>query len=292
MAKNEKVIPAKQWVMQSLPDMDDDQFQQWQTLLEDRTGMLLAPQRKTYLQTSLGIRMREIGCTDYQEYYNKVVSGPRGVIEWATLVDRLTVQETRFFRNRSSCNLVKDYLITRPDEVVGRAIEIWSVGCSTGEEAYTLAMIAEECLGALGIGTYYGITGTDISQPALVKAREGSYHRRKLEALEPRLRTKFFEPLGNERFRIIDTLRERVCFARVNVLELDSTPMHGMDVIYCQNLLIYFRRWRRKEILNRLVERLVPGGLLVLGLGEIVDWVHPHLERVPDDKTLAYTRIK
>ena len=76
----------------------------------------------------------------------------------------------------------------------------------------------------------------------------------------------------------------------MNILELGNAPMHGMNVIFCQNVLIYFRRWRRKEILSRLVERLVPGGLLVLGQGEMVDWVHPDLERVPSDNTLAFIR--
>lgn len=66
--------------------------------------------------------------------------------------------------------------------------------------------------------------------------------------------------------------------------------MSGMDVIFCQNLLIYFRRWRRREILNRLAERLAPGGLLVIGVGEVADWHHPLLEPVADERVLAFTR--
>ena len=66
--------------------------------------------------------------------------------------------------------------------------------------------------------------------------------------------------------------------------------MTGMDVIFCQNLLIYFRRWRRREILNRLAERLVPGGLLVIGVGEMSDWQHPDLQPVADEQVLAFTR--
>ncbi|MFU1924994.1 type 4 fimbrial methyltransferase PilK, partial [Klebsiella pneumoniae] len=74
--------------------------------------------------------------------------------------------------------------------------------------------------------------------------------------------------------------------ARLNVLDLAKAPWSGMDVIFCQNLLIYFRRWRRREILNRLAERLAPGGLLVIGVGEVVGWSHPELEPVADERVL------
>ncbi|MDO7919741.1 type 4 fimbrial methyltransferase PilK, partial [Pseudomonas aeruginosa] len=91
-------------------------------------------------------------------------------------------------------------------------------------------------------------------------------------------------------FSVKTILTERVCCARLNVLDLAKAPWSGMDVIFCQNLLIYFRRWRRREILNRLAERLAPGGLLVIGVGEVVNWSHPELEPVADERVLAFTR--
>ncbi len=279
------------WALQALPEMDDDQFRKWQELLESRTGMSLPVSRKIFLQTSLGTRMREIGCSDYQEYFEKVVKGPGGIIEWTTLVDRLTVQETRFYRDSDACTLVKDYILTRPiDQLKKSSLEVWSVGCSTGEEPYTLAMLLSEGMSILGLKRYYGVTGTDISTPALEKARTGVYTERKLVTVDDALREKYFDKHENGRYEVIPAIKDRVCFARVNILELGNAPMHGMNIIFCQNVLIYFRRWRRKEILSRLVERLVPGGLLVLGQGEIVDWEHPDLERVPSDKALAFIR--
>jgi type IV pilus assembly protein PilK len=76
----------------------------------------------------------------------------------------------------------------------------------------------------------------------------------------------------------------------LNVLDLGQAPMSGLDVIFCQNLLIYFRRWRRRDILNRLAERLAPGGLLVIGVGEVAEWQHPDLVPVADERVLAFTR--
>ena len=90
--------------------------------------------------------------------------------------------------------------------------------------------------------------------------------------------------------QVADGLRERVCFAHLNVLNLDQAPMDDMDLIFCQNMLIYFRRWRKRQIVNQLAGRLAPGGLLVLGPGEITDWHDPRLERVHFADTLAFRR--
>lgn len=278
---------AEHWSIEALPRLDDQQFQQWRDLLEDRIGMQITDQRKSFLQTSLGLRMREIGCRDYQSYYDLVLDSANGVIEWTTLVDRLTVQETRFFRDPQSFSLVRDYLQTRMAK--SKDLNIWSVGCSTGEEPYSLAIVAQELVNQAKTQPHYSITATDISQPALNKAKNGSFNNRRLEQMDKRIRDSYFSP-SNDQFHVVDQLKERVCFVRLNVLDLEKSPLKGFDVIYCQNLLIYFRRWRRKEIANYLADRLAPGGLLVFGTGELVDWQHPLITRIPNDQTLAFLR--
>ncbi len=279
---------TKEWSIQPLPEMDQDQFAQWRTLLEDRTGMRITEQRKVFLQTGVGARMRELGLNDYQNYYERVAENPPGAMEWALLVDRLTVQETSFFRHPASYDLVQKFFREKAKQKNRSAIEIWSVGCSTGEEPYSLAMLAQEELEKTDC--YFGVTATDISAPALTRARQATYSGRKLEFISMKRLNDFFVPLDESRYQVVNELRDRVCFSQVNVLELAKSPMYGMDLIYCQNLLIYFRRWRRKEILNLLVERLAPGGLLVIGLGEVVDWIHPDVERVDDSDTLAFRK--
>ncbi|MGP9832283.1 CheR family methyltransferase [Marinobacter sp. NSM] len=279
------------WALRRLPDMDEAQFSQWQTLLEHRTGITLTAERRSFLETNLGIRMREIGCSSYQAYYEKIVNGPDAVREWATLVDRLTVQETRFFRDPDAFRLVADYVLTRPREQFRkRALEAWSVGCSTGEEPYTLAMILNECMGQLALQPLFGVTGSDISQPAIEKARQGQFNARKLLGMDEDMKARYFRPSERNTVEIVNSIRDRVCFTRLNVLDLDKAPMHGMNIIFCQNLLIYFRRWRRREIVKRLAERLAPGGLLVLGQGELTDWQPPGLQRVPSEHVLAWIK--
>jgi chemotaxis protein methyltransferase CheR/type IV pilus assembly protein PilK len=279
------------WFLRRLPEMDEAQFDQWQSLLEHRTGMTLTSERKSFLETNLGIRMREIGCSSFQAYYEKVVSGSGGMVEWATLVDRLTVQETRFFRDPDAFRLVSDYIRTRPREFLKRRpLEAWSVGCSTGEEPYTLAMLLNESMSQLALPPLFGVTGSDISKPAIEKAHRGLFNARKLIGMDDDFKTRYFHPSERNSVSIVDSIRQRVCFTRLNVLDLKRAPMHGMNIIFCQNLLIYFRQWRRREIVTRLAERLAPGGLLVLGQGELTDWQPPGLQRVPSENVLAWIR--
>jgi type IV pilus assembly protein PilK len=278
------------WALQPLADMTATEFRDWQVLLEERTGVVLNERRRAFLQTNLSARMRELGVMDYAAYYRQVTDGPRGAVEWSTLLDRLTVQETRFFRHRASFDVLESYLRERLQQGMTQPWELWSVGCASGEEPYSLAISAAEVLRDTQHPDYFGVTGTDISLNALSKARDGQYGARRLELLDSDLCQRYFLAQDDGRFKVVPTLAARVCCARLNVLELAKAPMSGMDVIFCQNLLIYFRRWRRREILNRLAERLVPGGLLVVGVGEVAGWQHPELIPVADERVLAFTR--
>jgi len=278
------------WALQPLADMSATEFREWQQLLEERTGVVLNERRRAFLQTNLSARMRELGVADYASYYRQVTDGPRGAVEWSTLLDRLTVQETRFFRHRPSFEVLEQYLHGRLQQGLGKPWELWSVGCSSGEEPYSMAICAAEVLRDSEQPAHFGVTGTDISLNALSKARDGQYGARRLEQLDEDLCQRYFLAQADGRFKVVPSLAARVCCARLNVLELAKAPMSGMDVIFCQNLLIYFRRWRRREILNRLAERLAPGGLLVVGVGEVAGWQHPELVPVADERVLAFTR--
>ncbi|MDX5371712.1 MAG: protein-glutamate O-methyltransferase CheR [Pseudomonadaceae bacterium] len=283
--------PSGVWALKPLADMSQAEFRDWQTLLEERTGVVINEQRRAFLQTNLSARMRELEVADYASYYRMVTDGPRGAVEWSTLLDRLTVQETRFFRHRPSFEVLENYLRGRlVTDTDAEPLALWSVGCSSGEEPYSMAICAAEVLRELDSQRQFGVTGTDISLNVLNKAREAVYGARRLEQLDSDLCERYFLAQDDGRYKVVPELAARVCVARLNVLELAKAPQSGMDVIFCQNLLIYFRRWRRREILNRLAERLAPGGMLVVGVGEVVGWQHPDLVPVADERVLAFTR--
>ena len=290
MTQGEGMQSAGVWALRPVADMSQADFHDWQTLLEARTGVVISEQRRAFLQTNLSARMRELGVTDYASYYQQVTDGPRGAVEWSTLLDRLTVQETRFFRHGPSFEVLAQYLQERLAAGLGKPWELWSVGCSSGEEPYSLAIMAAEALQGSELPEHFAVTGTDISQGVLSKAREACYSAQRLEQVSDELRERYFLAQADGRFKVVPSLAARVCCARLNVLELANAPMCGMDVIFCQNLLIYFRRWRRRDILNRLAESLAPGGLLVVGVGEVAGWQHPQLVPVADERVLAFTR--
>ena len=281
------------WIMQAVPDLSEEEFTSWRRLLEERTGIHLVPQQKAFLQSQLTIRTRELGNISFDQYFNSLQEGLASVVEWSTLIDRLVVKETSFFRHEPSFDFIRDYINSRiAAGQVDESFDIWSVGCATGEEPYTMAMITNECFQAASLDSYWGVTGMDISMPALSFARQGIYSKRKLDMVPPPLRERYFSEYDQLRTRISQVMRERVCFASGNVIELKKMPMVKMDIISCNNMLIYFRRWRRRKILNSMAERLKKGGILIIGLGEIVDWDHPLLEPVDDDSVQAYVCVK
>ena len=274
------------------PHMDDVEFERWVRLLEARTGVTVPPERKPFLVTGLRRRMRETGHTEFQRYYDELLDGARGAMEWASLVDHLTVHETHFFRHPPSLQLIRDHWLPQwlqaaPEDQTLHAL---SVGCSTGEEAYSLAMVLDAALSQVLPQRRYGVTATDVSQPALALARQAVYPRNRLDEIPQAYREHAIEPGGGDTFRISEKLRKRVGFACVNLLHASRAPLRRLDLIYCQNVLIYFARERRGELLDGLARLLRPNGLLVLGPGEITGWTHPQLARTGGRQTLAYVR--
>jgi len=281
------------WQYTASPSMDDAQFQQWVALLESRTGISLPVSRKTFLVTNLNMRMRELGVSDYQSYYNMVTDGSRGQIEWEILVDKLTVHETRFFRDSHALDLIREnYLepLLAQHRTQPYTVHAWSVGCATGEEPYTLAMLMDH-LFEQDANRYYGVTASDVSRAALKTGRDAIYHLRRVKNVPADIAAKYLLPVDDEHVQVAANLRHKVCFTPMNLLDLETQPIGTMDIILCQNVLIYFKHEMRDRILMQLVTRLKPNGLLVLGAGEILSWSHPQLETIKHESTLAYRRL-
>jgi len=281
-----------QWTYQTLPELSDEQYARWQTLLEERTGICFL-QHKSILQKGLSQRMREVGVEDYEQYYKRVSAVPEGVVEWTLLVDRISVKETSFFREPNSFSAVKIFLEERIASSGKRqdyTIDLWSVGCSTGEEAISLAMLASELIEESGAKIFLGVMATDISKTVLIEARRGLYSQRKVASVPEHLQNKYFVRQEANTFAVLPELLHKTCFTQGNIIEFDQAPKMAMDVIFFQNVLVYFRRWRHKDVLDALVGHLKPGGLLVVGPGEVSSWQHPLMRRSADDTIQAYVR--
>jgi type IV pilus assembly protein PilK len=294
MKSTTEYLPGfEELAVKRFPQMEREQFEQWAALLKERTGMKLPDNRISFLVTNLGMRMRELGINDYQAYYDYVQSGREARVEWDRLVHHLTVHETRFLRNESVLKLISEKYLP---EAIGACkttpvtINVWSVGCSTGEEPYSIAMTIDDYMTLEGCGYYLGVTASDISRDALSIGRKGIYNRRQVKQIGKKWLDKYFSVTDDDKFQIDESLRKRVCFNHLNILNMGNMPIGEMDIIVCQNLLIYFDKEQRIQIVNTLAEHLSPGGLLVLGVGELLNWEYPQIERYSYPNTLAFRR--
>jgi chemotaxis methyl-accepting protein methylase len=273
--------------------MEDAEFTRWADLLRERLGLSLAPARKSFLVTNLRLRMREIGCRDFADYYDYLNAGAHGAAEWAVLIDRLTVHETRFFRDTQTLEWLAREFLPRCTQAQTGALTLnaWSAGCATGEEAYSLAIVLDQFLAGRGGEYYFGVSASDVSLAALAAGRSGIYSARCLKDVPAELLARYFTLLDNGRYQVNARLRERVCFSQLNLAEMtaaDKALMSGMDIIFCQNVLIYFEQERRHAILDHLAQCLKPGGVLVLGAGEVLRWNHSEMQRVNNQQCLIY----
>jgi len=291
VAMGEQAQTEATWQFTQTPAMDELLFQQWVELLEKRTGIALPQSRKTFLLTNLHTRMREVGFDSYQKYFHLVTDGSRGQVEWEILIDKLTVHETRFFRDVHALNLIRDTFLPSLLETVSKpyTLHAWSVGCATGEEPYSLAILLDKYF-TEHPDYYFGITASDVSRASLTTGRNAVYHQRRIKNVPQELVDRYLSRVDAEHFQVAPQLRQKVCFAHVNLLDLGTTPIGMMDLILCQNVLIYFKRELRNKILNQLVLCLKPGGMIVLGAGEVFGWTHQDLEMVNYESTLAFKR--
>ena len=222
---------SKQPFMQISP-LTEEEYLQWSGLLAERLGIIVPMERKMFLQSKIWSRMREIGYHDYTKYWDYINSGIEGNLEWSQLVDRLTVHETSFFRHEPSFELVKEDF----NEKILRAKEplrykIWSVSCATGEEAYSLGLLAHSVCRNSEKKAFYGVTATDVSSPAVSLAKQAFYSMDKRKNIDKSLHGDL-ENLNREMFTIKEYIKKRMAFGVFNLLEVkDHTQVSNGVVI-------------------------------------------------------------
>jgi len=284
-------IKSQQAILQS---SEFGYFDIWKNAIEERTGVQITPDRERALGLLLNRRMGELDLLDADQYLNQTLDVTRGAKEWSGLVDSLLVKETSFFRHRPSFDFVSQWVKqTVTAEDFAGPLWVWSLGCSTGEEAYSLAIIVEQAMCEVDVEPRFGIIGTDISREAIFQARRGIYRASKMTAVDEPVYDNYFDQVGKQLWRVKADIRRRVCFLTSNILA-DKSPLikRKMHLIYCQNMLIYFRRWKRRELVNQLTQHLDSQGCLMLGLGELSNWTPEGFVRIAPRTVQAYAQVE
>lgn len=272
--------------------LNDRQYRLWQEMFENRTGVRIAAQREGFVRNVISRRMGECGFVDGDCYFRDVLETLGGKREWGVLLDRLLVKETRFFRHQPSHNFVRDRVAQHSLDT-NEPFDIWSAGCATGEETYSLAIDAFEGFAQTQRpGSFsFSVTGTDISSDAVATARQGRYLASHMEDVPLAIKRDYMSSIDERYMEVNKGVRRRVAFIINNMLDAQAGGLQGMDLIFCQNVLIYFKRWRRRDIVNMFCRALKPGGCLVIGPGELSDWQPAELQRISLPGIQAYQKI-
>jgi len=270
------------------PLMSRDEEEQWRDLIERRCGIFFSSGRLYVLQNCLWGEMRLRGMDVYQDYYSLVLRSP---VAWNRLVERVTNRETCFFRHMPSFRtLAEEILPPRMAERSGQCenpVRLWSAGCASGEEAYSLAITAYET--AALWDCEFEVLGTDLSAEALAAAQRARYGERAVSEMSPELRRRYLVRRGRE-YEVVPAIRAMVRFERFNVFDPATYPKAAQDVIVCQNVFIYFREELRMQAAARLAACLRAGGVLLPAPGELASLDFSGLERVALRHTVAFRR--
>ncbi|TPV93842.1 MAG: protein-glutamate O-methyltransferase CheR [Myxococcales bacterium FL481] len=263
-----------------------------QEIVEGYCGVTHGLDSGFFLERRVGPRLEHLGLSSYTEYYHYLRSGPDGHAELVTLVEQLTTHETYFFREEYQLDAFREEILTDLVDRLGsrKRLSIWSAGCSTGEEVYTLAMIL------LDDGRFQDwhvrIVGSDISREVLAKARAARYSERSFRTTPPETIARYFEADGDYR-RVADEVRDLCSFAQINLLETERYRILGScNVIFCRNVLMYLAAEARSQVVDAFYDRLAPGGWLLLGHSESLLNVSTRFELANLEKDLVYRRAR
>jgi chemotaxis protein methyltransferase CheR len=256
----------------------EDEFRRLAEFLYRRTGMIFNEAKRYYVERRITERMAATSNSSFSGYFAHLRSETRGEVE--QFINAFTVNETYFYREEHQLEcLTRDLLRERVrDRPKGQSIRIWSAPCSTGEEPYSIAIWLLE--NWPDVDAYdIEIVGSDIDTRVLEAAAAGIFGKRSLMRLTPRLIEKYFQPLHEESWQILDDLRHSVQFSRVNLVDTRETRSQGQfDVIFCRNVLIYFDDESRRVAAENLFENLLPGGYICLGHTESMSRISPLFE--------------
>jgi len=257
-------------------------------------GIRLPSAKKSMLEGRLRKRLRALGFESFRQYSDYLFSAQGMEAEHIHMIDAVTTNKTDFFREPDHF----EYLAQRvlPDLVdryglgVKKRLHVWSAGCSSGEEPYTLAMVlsefAERCA-----GFHFSVLATDISTVVLGKAKCGIYNHERVDAVPLMLRRKYLLKSKDKHrnlVRIAPELRESVVFQRLNLMEEECGIQEPMGVVFCRNVIIYFDRPTQEKLVHRLSQQLMTGGYLFMGHSESLHGMALPLAQV---KTTIYRKL-
>ncbi len=273
-----------------MAEMTPEQLRLLRDVFQNACGFVLRDDLKFIAERRLAPRLEALGLRDFGTYQRYLRFDSRGKEELDVAIDLLLPRETYFFREPAQLTTLVDEVIPRlAQDAIGRSLHVWSAGCSSGEEPYTLSML----MGAHPLLKDWDIDvlGTDLSQKALATARHAEYGPSALRSTTPEQKAQFFDLADQGRVKVKREFKERVRFGWLNLLDAEGARLlPSMDVIFCRNVLIYFDTETRRRVVQLFSERLRDGGYLLLGHSENLFSLTTKFELVQLSGDLVYRK--
>lgn len=251
-------------------DITDQEFRRIADYMKKNFGIHLSDEKKTMVVGRLSQVLLSLDIHSFSDYMDYIAADTSGEAE-RTFINRMTTNHTYFMREESHFHYVRDHVLPHLlPRVKNRDLRVWSAGCSTGEEAWTLAMLIDEFLGNERSGWDARILATDISDKVLSYAVRGVYSSEAVAPLPAHWLQTYFQPVGNGQFEIVPRIRDEVIFRRFNLM--DPFPFKGkFHMIFCRNVMIYFDESTKYELLDKFYRALEPQGYLFIGHSETIN---------------------
>lgn len=270
------------------PQLSDEEYKLWRALIQERMGLAIRETRMDFLKRRLWERMRYLSLNDYVSYYDFILKKDPNHREWQNLLELLVNCQSSFFRHLPSFDALMNTVLpemAKTKLTTRQNIAMWSVGCSRGQEAYSLGMAFRQIIGP-SKQFEANITATDISFAALERAKKAEYSFLEVRDMPDVFREKYMIETGGTgsedgkksilvnkhlvKYRVHDDVRKLVNFRFFNLNIPNNFDMQLQDIIFCQNVFIYFSVDDRAKSIGILLKYLKPGGHLFLGPGEAV----------------------
>ena len=251
-------------------DLKDEEFRLLASFIHEHAGLHFDDSNRFLLESRLQNRLREHHFDSFLKYYHYMLFHKDRVDEINAMLDVITTNETYFFREKNQLDALKEDIL--PDlareKASARRLRIWSAGCSTGEEPYTLAIILSES-GLFDDSWKVDIIGTDISQRVLRTARKAVYAPSSFRTTDDGFVKRYFTKTQDGKYSLDESIRSMVHFGHVNLMDEKMMGLVGeCDIIMCRNVIIYFDGDAKARVVNSFFRKLVPEGYLLLGHSE------------------------
>jgi chemotaxis protein methyltransferase CheR len=267
--------------------MTQAEFTRFSEFIIGQCGIKMPPSKKIMLEARLQKRLRSLAIPSYNEYY-RYIRSEGGSGELVHMLDAVTTNKTEFFRESTHFQYLAQTILPEAlseqegSKLKGRPFFIWSAGCSTGEEPYTLAMVLSE-FAHQHPPFRFSVLATDISTKVLDRAKDGIYDEDRTAAIPLALKQRYIlrsKDRGKSLVRIVPELRAAVQFRRLNLMDESFSFSELLDVVFCRNVIIYFDRSTQERLINRFCRVLKPEGHLFLGHSESVHGLDLPLRRI------------